>query len=48
MLYSDLIQLNEDPNKNTVSVPILNDGTLMRIYLEDDDLLLDHTFGNEK
>jgi hypothetical protein len=48
MLFSDLIRLNSDQTKNKVTIPVEQDGTLLRIYLEDDDLLLDHMFDGKK
>jgi hypothetical protein len=48
VLFSDFIRLNPDPVKNILTIAVLQNATLMRIYLEDDDLLMEHQFEGKK
>jgi hypothetical protein len=47
-LYSELLVLNRDRELNYIKIPIESDETLVRIYIESDELMMEHTFNGEK
>ena len=40
--------LNSDKELNYIKIPIESDDTLVRIYVESDELTMEHTFNGEK
>ena len=43
-----MLVLNRDKELNYIKIPIESDDTLVRIYIESDELLIEHTFNGEK